>query len=61
MNNLIGKDLIQHGHIPPHLPVSLRERKDDAGNSPFKDVITAHAHTHNVYVYEYNFLFKIES
>ena len=27
MNNLIGKDLIQHGHIPPHLPVSSRERK----------------------------------
>lgn len=43
MNNLIGRDLIQHGHIPTHthlLPVSLREKEDDAGNSPFKDVIT---------------------
>lgn len=43
MNNLIGRDLIQHGHIATHthlLPVSLREKEDDAGNSPFKDVIT---------------------
>lgn len=44
MNNLIGRDLIQHGHIPTHThifySVSLREKEDDAGNSPFKDVIT---------------------
>jgi hypothetical protein len=26
-----------HTHL---LPVSLREKEDDAGNSPFKDVIT---------------------